>query len=108
MAADDADRLVDLGPPAGVHAVDVALDLADEVPDPADFLCCGHRVGTGPLIDPVDAGGQPLAGAQQVVEIAGQVRKVGDVRKWSQPAQRNRIGQAPPPAWTLAGWVQVP
>ena len=49
------------------------------MPDPADFLCCGHRVGTGPLIDPVDAGGQPLAGAQQVVEIAGQVRKVGDV-----------------------------
>src|SRR5208337_1922555 len=64
VTADDADRLVDLGPPAGVHAVDVALDLADEVPDPADFLCCGHRVGTGPLIDPVDAGGQPLAGAQ--------------------------------------------
>ena len=79
MTADDAHRLVDLGPPAGVHAVDVALDLADEVPDPADFPCCGHRVGTGPLIDPVDAGGQPFAGAQQVIEIPGQVRKVGDV-----------------------------
>ena len=30
------------------------------------------------------------------------------VWKWSQPAQRNRTGQAPPPAWTLEGSLQVP
>jgi hypothetical protein len=30
------------------------------------------------------------------------------VRKWSQPAQRNRTGQAPPPAFTLDGSPQVP
>ena len=30
------------------------------------------------------------------------------MRKWSQPAQRNRTGQAPPPAFTLDGSPQVP
>lgn len=30
------------------------------------------------------------------------------MRKWSQPTQRNRYGQAPPPAVTLDGSAQVP
>jgi hypothetical protein len=30
------------------------------------------------------------------------------VRKWPQPRQRNRNGQAPPSAWTLDGSVQTP
>ena len=58
---------------------------------------------------PSTAGGQAFAGAQQVVEVAGEVGQAGtSVRKWSQPAQRNRTGQAPPPACTLDGSPQVP
>ena len=39
----------------------------------------GGGVGAGPLVDPVDGGGQPFPGAQQVIEVAGQVGQVRDV-----------------------------
>ena len=39
----------------------------------------GGGVGAGPLVDPVEGGGEPFAGAQQVVEVGGQLGQVGDV-----------------------------
>src|SRR5439155_4099127 len=58
---------------------DVAVDPADEPPDPGDLLLGGGGVGAGPLIDAVDGGGEPFPGAQQVIEVGGQVGEVGDV-----------------------------
>ena len=41
----------------------VTLDAADEPPDPGDLFLGGGGVGAGPLIDPVDGGGEPFPGA---------------------------------------------
>src|SRR5487761_1733168 len=48
-------------------------------PVPGPLLRGGHGIGPGPLIDPLDAGGQALAGPQQVIEIASQVGQARDV-----------------------------
>ena len=58
---------------------DVAFDAADELPDAGDLLLGGGGVGAGPLVDAADGGGEPFAGAQQVIEVGGQVGEVGDV-----------------------------
>ena len=39
----------------------------------------GGGVGARPLVDAVDGGGEPFPGAQQVIEVGGQVGQVGDV-----------------------------
>ena len=109
MLADDGDCLVDPGALGSGQLGDIALDRADEPPDPGDLFLGGGGVGTRPVVDAVDGGGQPFPGAQQVVPAGGQVREVGDVgAEVSQPAQRNRTGQAPPPAATLDGSEQRP
>ena len=59
--------------------VEVAVDAADQPPDPGDLLLGGGGVGAGPVVDAVDGGGQSFTGAQQVVEVGGQVGQVGDV-----------------------------
>ena len=64
---------------AGVESGDVTVDAVDQPSDPGDLLGGGGGVGAGPLVDPVDGGGEPFAGAQQVVEVGGQVGQVGDV-----------------------------
>ena len=64
---------------ASVSCGDVAFDPADEPPDPGDLLLGGGGVGAGPLVDAVDGGGEPFPGAQQVIEVGGQVGEVGDV-----------------------------
>ena len=58
---------------------DVAFDAVDEPPDAGDLLLGGGGVGAGPLVDAVDGGGEPFAGAEQVIEVGGQVGQVGDV-----------------------------
>ena len=109
MAAHRADGLLDLGALGVGELGDVAVDAGDQAADAGDLLLGGGGVGAGPLVDAVDGGGQPFPGLQQVIEVGGQVgRWETSVRKWSQPAQRNRIGQAPPPAATLDGSAQRP
>ena len=46
--------------------------------DPADFLLGRGGCGAGPVVDAA-GGGEPFAGAEQVVEVGGQVGQVGDV-----------------------------
>jgi len=108
VLADHGDSFVDPGAFGVAEPGHVALDAADEPPDPGDLFLGGGGISAGPLVGAVDGGGEPFPGAQQVIEVGGQVGEVGDVRKWSQPAQRNRTGQAPPPAATLDGSVQRP
>jgi hypothetical protein len=55
-----------------------AFDPGDEPPDPGDFLLGRRGGGAGPVID-AGHGGQSLSGAEQVVEVGGQVGQVGDV-----------------------------
>ena len=52
-----------------------------------------------PVVNAVDGCGEVLAAAQQVIEVGGEVWQVGHVgaEVVTGPAQRNRIGQAPPP-----------
>jgi len=71
--ADDGDRLVDAGAGVGGQSRDVALDPADEAPDPGDLLLGGGGVGACPLVDAADGGGEAFPGAEQVVEVSGQV-----------------------------------
>ena len=59
--------------------VEVAVDAGDEPPDPGDLLLGGGGVGAGPVVDAVDGRGQSFAGAEQVVEVGGQVGQVGHV-----------------------------
>ena len=59
--------------------VEIAVDAADEPPDPGDLLLAGGGVGAGPFVDAVDGRGQAFTGAQQVIEIAGEVGQVGRV-----------------------------
>ena len=109
MTAHHGDRFVDLGSLGVVEAGDVAFDHGNQVPDPADLLLGGGGVGARPLVDAVDGRGQSFPGAQQVLEIGLQVGQERDIGLEVVAAgQRNRIGQAPPPAWTLEGSLQVP
>ena len=62
---------------AGVQAGDVAFDAADELAYLADLLFRRGRRGPGPAV--AAGGGEPFAGAEQVVEVGGQVGQVGDV-----------------------------
>ena len=73
------DGVVDLGAFGRVESGDVAGDAVDQPPDPGDLLGGGGGVGAGPLVDPVEGGGEPFAGAQQVVEVGGQLGQVRDV-----------------------------
>ena len=77
--ADDGDRLVDLGALGVAEPVDVALDPADELPDPGISSSAGVASARAHSSTPSMAGGQPFAGAQQVIEVGGQVGEVGDV-----------------------------
>src|SRR4051812_37071026 len=76
VAADHGDGVVDLGSFDGVESGDVTVDAVDQLSDPGDLLGAGGGVGSGPLVDPVDGGGEPFAGAQQVVEVGGQLGQV--------------------------------
>src|ERR1039458_7794884 len=69
----------DAGAVGGGQLGDVAFDPVDEPPDSGDLLLAGGGVGADPFIDAVDAGGEAFAGAQQVIEVGGQVGQVGDV-----------------------------
>ena len=63
MLADHGDSLVHLGALGAGELGDVAVDPADEPPDPGDLLLGGGGVGAGPLIDAADGGGEPFPGA---------------------------------------------
>src|SRR4051794_24251045 len=76
VPADHGDGVVDAGSFDGVESGDVAGDAVDQPSDPGDLLGGGGGVGAGPLVDPVDGGGEPFAGAQQVVEVGGQLGQV--------------------------------
>ena len=79
VTAHDGDRLVDAGSLGLVELGDVAFDAVDQPPDPGDLLLGRGGVGAGPVVDAVDGGGQPFAGAQQVIEVGLQVGQEGDV-----------------------------
>src|SRR5260370_181016 len=53
-------------------------DAGEERPDAGDLLLGWHRLGAGPLLD-VGGGEEPLAVAQQVVQVGLQVGEVGHV-----------------------------
>ena len=97
VTAHDRDGLVDLGALGVVELGDVAFDPVDQPPDPGDLLLGGGGVGTGPFVDPVDGGGQPFAGAQQVIEVGlqvGQERDVGAEVVAAGAAEPDRAGAA--------------
>ena len=75
----DGDGVVDLGSFGLVESGDVTGDAVDQPPDESDLLRGGCGVGAGPFVDPFHGGGQPFAGAQQVVEVGGQLGQVRDV-----------------------------
>ncbi len=79
MAAHHGDRVVDRGPFGVAGLAEVAVDAVDEPPDLGDLLLAGGRVGAGPFVDTVDAGGEAFTRLQQVVEVAGEVGEVGHV-----------------------------
>ena len=110
VAAHDGDGVVDLGSLGLGQLGDVAVDSVDQPPDPGDLFVGGGGVGAGPLVDPVD-GQRPGVRGCAAGRRGSRSARAGcetSVRKWSQPAQRNRTGQAPPPARTLDGSVQLP
>ena len=78
MAADDRDGVVYDGPFGVGELGDIAFDLADQPPDAVISSRPGSRPRE-PTIHSLDGGGQAFAGAQQVVEIAGEVGQGGDV-----------------------------
>ena len=97
VTAHDGDRVVDLGSLGVVEAGDVAFDPGDQPPDPGDLLLGRGGVGAGPFVDTVDGGGQPFAGAQQVVEVGlqvGQERDVGAEVVAAGAAEPDRAGAA--------------
>ncbi len=109
VAAEDGDSGVDLASFDGVEAGDVTVDAVDQPSDSGDLLGGGGGVGAGPLVDPVDSGGEPFAGAQQVVEVGGQLGQVGDVGAEvvaARAAEPDRAGAAA--GFTLDGSVQRP
>jgi hypothetical protein len=73
VTTDDGDGVVDLGSLGVGKAYEVAVDSVDQLPDSSDLLLGGSGVGTSPFIETVDGSGQPFPGAQQIVEVAGQV-----------------------------------
>jgi len=73
VLADDGDGLVDAGPVGRVQAGDVAFDAADELPDDGDLLVGGCCLVACPGVD-AGGGGEPFAGAEQIIEVGGQVR----------------------------------
>src|ERR1039457_4821589 len=79
VTADHGDGFADLGLLGVIEAGDVALDPGDQVPDPDDLLLGRGGVGAGPLIAAVDGGGQPFAGAQQVLQVCLQVGQERDI-----------------------------
>ena len=97
VTAHDGDRVVDAGSLGVVEVGDVAFDAVDQPPDPGDLLFGGGGVGAGPVVDPVDGGGQPFAGAQQIVEVGlqvGQERDVGAEVITAGAAEPDRAGPA--------------
>jgi hypothetical protein len=64
VTAHHSDGVIDLDPLGGAELGEVCFDAVDEPPDPGDLLLGGGGVGAGPLVDAVDGGGQPFAGAQ--------------------------------------------
>src|SRR5258708_7408681 len=58
---------------------DAGGDRADEPREGGALRRGGGGVGAGPLIDAGEGGGEPFPGAQQVIEVGGQVGEVGDV-----------------------------
>src|SRR5271166_2212458 len=79
VTAHNRDCLVDLGSFGVVEVGDVGFDAVDQPADSGDFLVGGGGVGAGPVVDPVDGGGQPFPGAQQIVEVCLQVGQERDV-----------------------------
>lgn len=79
VAVHDGDGVVDCGSCGLVESGDVTSDVVDELPDPGGLLGGGGGVGAGPLVDPGEGGREPFAGAQQVVEVGGQLGQVRDV-----------------------------
>ena len=65
----DGHGVVDAGLLGVVEVGDVALDAVDQPADAGDLLFGGGGVGAGPVVDPVDGGGQSFPGAQQIVEV---------------------------------------
>ena len=68
----------------------------------------GGGVGAGPVVHPVDGGGQSFAGAQQIVEVCLQVGQERDVGAEVVAAGAAEPDRRAPPALTLVGSVQVP
>jgi hypothetical protein len=104
VLADDGDGLVDAGPVVRAQAGDVAFDPADELPDDGDLLVGGCCLVTCPGVE-AGGGGKPFAGAEQVIEVGGQVGEVGDVG-----AEVVAAGAAEPDraVGAAGGSVQVP
>ena len=93
----DGDGVVDAGSLGFVDAGDIAFDSVDQPPDPGDFFLGRGGVGAGPVIDAVDGGGQPFAGAQQIIEVClqlGQERDVGAEVVAADAAVPDRAGSA--------------
>ena len=63
VLADHGDSLAHLGALGAGELGDVAVDPADEPPDPGDLLLGGGGISAGPLIDAGDGGGEPFPGA---------------------------------------------
>ena len=109
VLADHGDSFVDPGAFGVAEPGHVALDPVDEPADAGDLLFGGGGVGAGPLIDAVDGGGEALAGAEQVIEVGGQVGQVGDVGAEvvaAGAAEPDRAGASA--GCTLDGSVQRP
>ena len=90
-------RVVDAGLLGLVEVRDVGFDAVNQSSDPSDFLVGRGGVGAGPVVDPVDGGGQSFPGAQQIVEVGlqvGQERDVGAEVIAADAAEPDRAGSA--------------
>ena len=70
-----------------------SLVIDDAVTDPGDLLVGGGGVGAGPVVDPVDGGGQPFPGAQQIVR--GMPAGRAGTRWWCGSDRSRRSGTGP-------------
>ena len=84
---------------------EVAFDPGDQLPDAGDLFVGGGGVSAGPVINAVDGGGEPFPGAQQVIEVGGQVREVGDVGAEVVTARAAETDRAGPAACGDVGWL---